>query len=53
VFALSAVLSLGTVLLVTFGSRVRPEVVPEGRVLTLAFGAIRACLATGRFAASS
>jgi MFS family permease len=45
VFALSAALSLGTAALVTFGSReVRPEVVPEGRVLPLAFGAIRAVL---------
>jgi len=45
VFALSAVLSLGTAALVTFGSReVRPEVVPEGRALTLAFGAIRGVL---------
>ncbi|MCI0583488.1 MAG: MFS transporter [Chloroflexi bacterium] len=45
VFALSAALSLGTAALVTFGSReVRPEVVPEGRVLTLAFGAIRGVL---------
>ena len=45
VFALSAALSLGTAGLVTFGSReVRPEVVPEGRVLTLAFGAIRGVL---------
>lgn len=46
VFAVSAVLSLGTAALVTFGSReVRPEVVPEGRVLNLAFGAIRGVLA--------
>ena len=45
VFAVSAVLSVGTALLVTFGSReVRPEVVPEGRVLTLAFGAVRGVL---------
>jgi MFS family permease len=45
VFALSAVLSLGTAALVSFGSReVRPEVVPEGRVLTLAFGALRGVL---------
>ena len=42
VFAVSAALSLGTSLLVTFGSReIRPEVIPEGRILTLAFGAIR------------
>jgi MFS family permease len=42
VFWLSAVLSLMTAALVGFGSReVRPEVVPEGRVLNLAFGAMR------------
>jgi MFS family permease len=46
VFAMSAVLSLGTAALVAFGSReVRPEVVPEGRVLDLAFGAVRGVLA--------
>jgi DHA1 family multidrug resistance protein-like MFS transporter len=46
VFWLSSALSVGTALLVTFGSReVRPQVVPEGRVLTLAFGAIRGVLA--------
>src|SRR5687768_8800072 len=46
VFWLSAALSVGTALLVTFGSReVRPEVVPTGRVLDLAFGAIRGVLA--------
>jgi MFS family permease len=45
VFWLSAALSVGTALLVTFGSReVRPSVVPEGRVLTLAFGAVRGVL---------
>ena len=45
VFAVSAALSVGTALLVGFGSReVRPEVVPEGRVLTLAFGAVRGVL---------
>ena len=45
VFAVSAILSLGTAALVAFGSReVRPAVVPEGRVLELAFGAIRAVL---------
>jgi MFS family permease len=45
VFWLSAALSIGTALLVTFGSReVRPEVVPEGSVITLAFGAIRSVL---------
>ena len=42
VFLLSAVLSLGTGALVAIGSReVRPSVVPQGRVLALAFGAIR------------
>ena len=46
VFALSASLSLATAALVTFGSReVRPEVVPEGRVLQLAFGAVRGVVA--------
>jgi MFS family permease len=45
VFWSSAALSVGTALLVTFGSReVRPSVVPEGRVLSLAFGAIRGVL---------
>ncbi len=48
VFGLSAVLSVGTALLVTIGSReVRPEVVPQGRVLALAFGAIRGVLSDG------
>ena len=42
VFLLSAALSLGTAALVAFGSReVRPSVVPEGRVLQLAYGAVR------------
>jgi MFS family permease len=42
VFALSAGLSFGTGLLVALGSReVRPEVVPEGRAVDLAFGALR------------
>ena len=42
VFALSALLSLGTALLVTLGTReVRPDVVPVGPVLRLAFGAVR------------
>jgi MFS family permease len=45
VFWLSSALSIATALLVTFGSReVRPSVVPQGRVLTLAFGAIRGVL---------
>ncbi|HSK51412.1 MAG TPA: MFS transporter [Clostridia bacterium] len=46
VFWLSAALSVATGLVVWFGSReVRPEVVPTGRVLTLAFGAVRGVLA--------
>ena len=45
VFALSAVLSLATALLVTLGTHeVRPAVVPEGRTITLAFGAMRTVL---------
>ncbi len=45
VFALSAILSVGTALLVAFGTReVRPEVIPEGRILSLAFGAMRSVL---------
>ena len=45
VFAVSAGLSVGTALLVAFGSReVRPEIIPEGRVLQLAFGALRGVL---------
>jgi MFS family permease len=46
VFAFSAVLSVGTALLVAVGSReVRPEVVPTGRIVDLAFGALRGVLA--------
>lgn len=42
VFASSAALSLGTAALVALGSReVRPQVIPQGPVLRLAFGAIR------------
>ena len=42
----SAALSIATAALVWFGSReVRPEVIPQGRVLTLAFGALRGVLA--------
>jgi DHA1 family multidrug resistance protein-like MFS transporter len=45
VFGLSAALSIGTAVLVFFGSReIRPAIIPEGRVLTLAFGAIRGVL---------
>ena len=46
VFWLSAALSVGTGLLVWFGSReIRPEVVPTGGVVALAFGALRGVLA--------
>ena len=46
VFGSSAVLSVVTALLVAFGSReIRPEVVPTGRVIDLAFGAVRGVLA--------
>jgi DHA1 family multidrug resistance protein-like MFS transporter len=46
VFAVSAGLSVGTALLVLLGApEVRPEVIPEGRVLALAFGAVRGVLA--------
>jgi MFS family permease len=42
VFAFSALLSIGTALLVTFGSReVRPEVVPTGRIVDLAVRSLR------------
>jgi MFS family permease len=45
VFWLSAALSVGIAILVWVGSReVRPEVVPSGRVLELAYGAIRGVL---------
>ncbi len=46
VFWSSAVLSIVTALLVAFGSwEIRPEVVPTGRVIDLAFGAVRGVLA--------
>lgn len=46
VFWLSAALSIVTAILVVFGSReVRPEVIPSGTVLRLAFGAMRGVLA--------
>jgi MFS family permease len=46
IFAVSAGLSVGTALLVALGSReVRPEVVPTGRLLRLAFGAVRGVIA--------
>lgn len=45
VFWFSSLLSIGTALLVWFGSReVRPDVVPTGRLLDLAFGAIKGAL---------
>ena len=45
VFWVSSALSIGTALLVTFGSKeVRPSVVPQGRLVTLAFGAVRGVL---------
>jgi MFS transporter, DHA1 family, multidrug resistance protein len=45
VFALSSVLSLATALLVALGSReVRPEVVPTGRIVDLAYSAMRGVL---------
>jgi DHA1 family multidrug resistance protein-like MFS transporter len=44
-FAVSASFSIGTALLLAVGSReVRPEVVPAGSTLALAFGAIRGVL---------
>ena len=46
VFGLSAALSVGTALLVGLGTReVRPEVIPVGPVLRLAFGAVRGVFA--------
>jgi MFS family permease len=45
VFWVSALLSIGTAALVAFGSKeVRPEVIPTGRTLQLAFGAMRGVL---------
>jgi len=45
IFWVSALLSLGTAALVMFGAEeVRPEVVPTGRVLPLAYGALRGVL---------
>ena len=45
VFALSSLLSVGTAALVTFGSKeVRPEVVPTGRIVDLAFSSLRGVL---------
>ncbi|MFL5681471.1 MAG: MFS transporter, partial [Chloroflexota bacterium] len=45
-FAVSSALSVATALLVWFGTReIRPEIVPQGSVLQLAFGAVRGVLA--------
>ena len=44
VFWLSAGLSVGTALLVTATREIRPEVIPTGSVMSLAFGAIRSVL---------
>ena len=45
VFAFSALLSVGTALLVAFGSReVRPEVIPSGRIVDLAYASLRGVL---------
>ncbi len=45
VFWVSVGLSIGTALLVGLGSReIRPEVIPEGRIAHLAFGAVRGVL---------
>jgi MFS family permease len=45
VFGVSSALSVATALLVALGSReVRPEVVPQGRTLELAYGAVRGVL---------
>lgn len=45
VFWVSSALSVGTALLVTFGSReVRPEIIPEGSITQLALGAIAGVL---------
>ena len=53
-FWVSAGLSVATGALVWFGSReVRPEVIPDGRVLRLAFGALRGVLADRPSAGSS
>ena len=46
VFLVSSSLSLGTAALVAFGTReVRPEVIPQGSDISLAFGAVRGVLA--------
>lgn len=49
VFGTSAALTLGVALLAAFGvPEVRPEVVPTGSTLRLAYGAVRGVLADGR-----
>ena len=46
VFALAAALSVGTAAVVAFGTpEIRPEVVPQGSILRLAYGAVRNALA--------
>ena len=46
VYVLAAILSVGTALLVGLGTpEIRPEVIPAGPVLRLAFGAVRGVLA--------
>jgi DHA1 family multidrug resistance protein-like MFS transporter len=46
VFAVAALLSIGVALMLAIGSgEVRPEVVPRGSVLRLAFGAVRGVMA--------
>jgi MFS family permease len=45
VFAFSALLSVGTALLVWFGSKeIRPEVIPSGRIVDLAYASLRGVL---------
>jgi MFS family permease len=44
VFAVSAAASVGTALLLALTREVRPAVVPQGRVLKLAYGAVRGVL---------
>ncbi|MDL2335377.1 MAG: MFS transporter [Chloroflexota bacterium] len=44
VYAASAAASVGTALLVALTREVRPRVVPEGRVVRLAYGAVRSAL---------
>jgi len=48
VFAIASILSAGVAAMLAVGSReVRPEVVPQGSVLRLAFGAVRGVLSDG------